>query len=223
MIKKILLVGTKLTCEQAAKLNFFQDEKLIPFPLLETQLVKNITFPRDSFDWIILTSPSAVKHFFELSNRPEFRKVAVIGPSTKVAIEKLGFSVGFMPMNYNAKSFGLEFAKLCTPGESMLFPSSSLADNSLQESLQESLEFFRINIYEPKNFMQENLPEYDAIAFFSSSAVEAFYENFKSEIITQKKIAAIGDKAAKKVEELFGLKAKIPKASTAAETIKVLL
>ena len=224
LIKKntILLAGTGKTCKRAASIE--GPFTLIPFPVIDTFPLKNISFQKTSYDWLIFTSPAAVRHFQKLDNKPTTSKVAVVGSSTKKIAEEYEIPVDFLPEKYNSKNFAEELSKIIDREESVLFPCSVLADNELKNYLKEKVSSFeRVNLYKTERLPKAKLPTFSAIAFLSASAAEAMHGHYGDEIIKEKKVAAIGKKAAAKVKELFGTSVLVPEKSTAEETIKVLL
>lgn len=222
--KKILLVGTESTCEKAACLEFHKNETLIPFPLLKTEPLSGISFSQNKYDWIIYTSPAAVTHFNALKTKPESAFIAAVGPSTGKTLESLGLKVNFVPSEYNSKCFAEEFLNHLSEPVEVLFPCSQLADNLLENSFANSIiSLTRIDLYKPVEIDIKAVPGCDGIVFFSSSAVEAFYNLFGESSVEGKKVAAIGKKAADSFEKLFNRSAIVPANSTAAETIQTLL
>ncbi|MCM8542814.1 MAG: uroporphyrinogen-III synthase [Lentisphaeraceae bacterium] len=222
VLNRILIAGTKKTANKAGTLTL--PAILIPFPLLDTQVLSDIKFLKPEYDWLIFTSPAAVKHFCNLQNKPNFKNVAVIGPSSKKVAEHFGLEVQYMPETYNADCFGKALSSFIKSDADILFPCSDRADDTLESQFKRlSLSFERVNLYTPSPLPKPELPEFDAIAFLSASSAEAMYKHFGTAPFQGKKIAAIGNKAAKKVQELFGIIPQIPQSSTAENTIKELL
>ncbi len=218
---KVLLVGTKRTCDKASTFDC-GDNILISFPVLDTRKCKRVEFLKDEYEWLILTSPAAALHFSQLANKPIFEKVAVVGPSTKKAAENAGLSVNYLPDHYNALNFSQDFLKIFPNTQSALFPCSAKADATIPGSFKAAgIHLDRVNLYEPIKLEKKKLPEYDAAVFFSSSSVEAFKENYG--IPSTQKIAAIGVKAAKSIIKSFGIEPRIPTKSTTIDTIQTLL
>lgn len=222
--KKILLVGTESTCQKAARLNFHKNETLIPLPLLKTELLPKVSFPKEQYDWIIYTSPAAVTHFDSLPHKPVSTFIAAVGPSTQKTLESLNLKVSFVPSEYNSSCFAKEFLDHISEPVEVLFPCSQLADNFLETAFTNTkISLTRKDLYKPVEMNTESVPECDGVVFFSSSAVEAFYKLFGENSIEGKKVAAIGKKAADSFEKLFNRPALIPENSTASETIQTLL
>lgn len=221
---KILIVGTKSTSTKAANLKTAESVKLIPFPLLDTFILESIHFSHQQYDWLIFTSPAAVKHFYKLLNKPQCSNIATIGPSTRKTAEGFGLKVNFMPAQYNATSFGKELTEIIKHESKVLFPCSELADDFLETHFkQKGIDLERVNLYKPALLPKPVLKEFNSIAFLSGSSAEAMYEYFGKEVVQGKKIAAIGSKAAKQIEILFGIQSLVPDKSTAENTIRQLL
>lgn len=222
-INKVLIAGTKSTATKASRLKF-ESCTLKSLPLLDTFTLKNIEFLDKKYEWLIFTSPAAAKHFHSLTNKPAFSKVAVIGPSTGKRAESLGMKIDFIPENYNAESFSRELSEVINVNATILFPCSTLADGLLEANLhKQKIAIERVNLYEPLKLPKPVLPDFDSIAFLSGSSASIFKEYFGLEALKGKKIAAIGTKTAKTVNDLFGIQPLIPEESTAKETIKKLL
>ena len=221
---KILIVGTKSTSTKAANLKTAESVKLIPFPLLDTFILEAIHFSNQLYDWLIFTSPAAVKHFNNLPNKPTCSNIATVGPSTRKTAEGFGLRVDFMPKYYNSTSFGEELTEIVKHESKILFPCSELADDFLETHFkQKGIDLERVNLYKPALLPKPSLQEFDSIAFLSGSSAEAMCEYFGKEVVQGKKIAAIGSKAAKKIELLFGIQPLVPNKSTAENTIRELL
>ena len=221
---RVLLAGTKHTCEKASELKFSSPVTLLPFPLMETKLITDTPFPKKKYEWAVFTSPAAAEHFFSINAKPVFKFIAAVGPSTAESIQKFGLTVDFTPTEFNSICLADELSAGLKEKSTLIFPCSKLADNSLENIIRSKGHLLdRVNLYEPVEFPFQELPEFDAIAFFSSSAVETFFNNFGESALKGKKIAAIGKKAAASVEGRFKQAALVPKNSTALETIKVLL
>ena len=218
---KVLLIGTRRTCQKAASLSS-GEIILIPFPVLDTKVLEDIIFPQTEYEWLFLTSPAAALHFSQLKHKAHFKKVAVVGPATENAAKKAGFTVTYVPKNFNSESFSMELLKSFPKIENALFPCSSKADDTIYSLFNEAgCNVDRIDLYEPLILEKKDLPEYDAAVFFSSSSAETFYRIYGHP--GTKKIAAIGKKAAKTVKECFGIDALVPANSTALDTIQTLL
>lgn len=122
----------------------------IPFPTIltrpsadQTELDTAIAM-LDEFSWVVFTSANAVKYFFAaLSKRGlDVRsmgrsKVAVVGPATARALDKVGIRPDVMPSDYLAEGLLEEFAKLDMTGAKVLLPRASVAREVLPDQLRE--------------------------------------------------------------------------------------
>ncbi|MDW0118118.1 uroporphyrinogen-III synthase [Sporosarcina thermotolerans] len=93
-----------------------------------------------NFDWLIFTSQNAVRAFqskmerFAISVNEIPSKIAAVGTRTAAALEKIGFSVEFIPSVFSADVFVKQFKP--TNGElNVLFLKGTLAGSIIREEL----------------------------------------------------------------------------------------
>lgn len=92
----------------------------------------------DSFEWVVFTSANAVEVFAD--RRPAAispRNVAVIGPSTGRAIEKLGIPVTLQPSRYIAEALAESLAPLVA-GQQVLLIRAAVARDVLPQALKDA-------------------------------------------------------------------------------------
>jgi len=94
-----------------------------------------------TYDWLIFTSQSAVAAFGEKLARHNFSaasipaKIAAVGTRTAEALEKLGFTVDFIPTVFSADVFVKEFKPTETAIRRVLFLRGSIAGVTIKEEL----------------------------------------------------------------------------------------
>ncbi|HMG01909.1 MAG TPA: uroporphyrinogen-III synthase [Edaphobacter sp.] len=92
----------------------------------------------DDFDWIVFTSAHAVEVFGERRNPELFPKnIAVIGPATARAVEKLDLPVSLLPQRYIAESLA-ESLEQNAAGASILLIRAEEARDVLPSALRQA-------------------------------------------------------------------------------------
>jgi len=141
----------------------------------------------EQYDWIFLTSVSAVGFFFKRlaeqgkDNRAlATAKLAVVGPATAEALLAHGLAAELKPERYQAEDLLAAAAPLITPGQRILLPRSGQARSVLPDGLRAlGASVTEVSLYEPKP-AAENAGELarmlavgpvDAVTFTSSSTV----------------------------------------------------
>ncbi len=153
----------------------------------------------DRYEWLVLTSPSSVRCFFDLLDKTgegaqALPKIIVCGPGTERELRKYRVSPEAAP----ASDFGagglIETAgKLVKSGQSVLRLRSNKAGPDLAD-------FFRTLgsrvtdcvLYRNDPISYDVLPEFDAVFFASASAVEVFVKQWGTESLQGQIITAIG-------------------------------
>ncbi|MDN4607155.1 uroporphyrinogen-III synthase [Sporosarcina highlanderae] len=117
----------------------------VSIPLIQVNEVEEPTDEKrmktcSDFDWLIFTSQNAVKAFqskmerFAISVNEIPCKIAAVGTRTAAALEKIGFTVEFIPTVFSADVFVKQFKP--TDGElNVLFLKGSLAGSIIREEL----------------------------------------------------------------------------------------
>ncbi|SIS50710.1 uroporphyrinogen-III synthase [Salimicrobium salexigens] len=144
----------------------------------------------DAYDWVLITSTNGVWFFNELIRKylestPEGLKYAAVGPKTKLALEEEGRTVSFLPSSYSAEFLVKEWVPMLESDERVLYVRGNLSRETVREGLKEhhisfdSMTAYDTLILEEKAAeLQDRLrnESWDALTFFSPSAVEAFCE-----------------------------------------------
>lgn len=139
-----------------------------------------------SYDWLIFTSQSAVSAFkakldrFSVSTQTIGSKIAAVGSQTAAALEKIGFTVDFIPTVFSADTFVTEFNPSALKPLSVLFLRGSMAGKLIKEELPFVVDEWTVYSTEQSVDMIESLitqirqPKKLSILFASPSAVEVF-------------------------------------------------
>ncbi|WP_038055463.1 uroporphyrinogen-III C-methyltransferase [Thermodesulfobacterium hydrogeniphilum] len=160
-------------------------------PLLNENILEVIK-KISNYKWIIFTSENGVKIFFKIlwEAGKDWRafgntKIAVIGASTKKALEKLGIKPDLVPAkDFTQEGLINEFAKLDIKNNLILIPRAKEARELLPEKLKEMgakveiLPIYETKICEEsKKELKKALEEgVDIITFTSSSTVKNFFK-----------------------------------------------
>ena len=92
---------------------------------------------KGGYDWLVLTSPSGVRIFFEkLTELSDIRalagvKAAAIGQGSEKALRSFGIKADFVPSAYDAETLGRELRQICRPGQRLLIPRARIGDPAL--------------------------------------------------------------------------------------------
>ena len=170
------------------------------FQCLESRLsLHPFTFQTlETFDWLALTSPSAVRCFYEslLKEKIDLRrlpKIMTVGSGTARALAKIGLGCDLMPeSDFSGKGL-LEVAAPLVTGKKILRLRSQKAGKSLADGLRAAgAEVEDVVLYENQFIEYDRCPEFDAVFFASASAVESFVSQWGTDVLKNKTILAIG-------------------------------
>jgi uroporphyrinogen III methyltransferase/synthase len=166
-----------------------------------------------TFDWIVLTSPSAVQLFMEQAKKGDLRKLPKImtcGPGSASALKAFGMAPDLMPpMDYSAEGLAALLQKHDFKGQRVLRLRSEKAGTLLADVLREKgATVEEAVLYTNEWIRYEKLPIFDTVFFASASAVESFCGQFGAETLQGKLIVAIGKPTEAALAEV-GCKAQI--------------
>jgi uroporphyrinogen-III synthase len=170
--------------EFSSKLEKLGAEPIL-FPLINIEAINKkevkSTYQSTTFDWIIFTSSVAVQFFFNVVKPEEVTsKIAVVGTSTKKAVEELGLKVNFMPSAATAKKIVKEIP--LNKGDKVFIPRSKIAGRAIIDTLKKrGIEVVELATYNntPVDYTKEQIEEVlaqniNVITFTSPSTVENF-------------------------------------------------
>ncbi|QHI68600.1 uroporphyrinogen-III synthase [Tichowtungia aerotolerans] len=150
------------------------------------------------YDWIALTSPSAVRCFHEWLLKQKFDlrrlpKIMSVGSGTARALEKIGLGCDLIPeSDFSGKGL-LEAAAPIVNGQNILRLRSQKAGTTLAEGLRAAgADVDDVVLYENRVVTHNRCPEFDAVFFASASAVESFVFQWGADALAKKTILAIG-------------------------------
>ncbi len=198
--KRILLTCSDALMPQAVQAVHDFGGRPVVRPLIELVLNQSALEKTalGTFDWIALTSPSAVRCFHELllRNKIDFRaipKIMTVGSGTARALEKIGFGCDLMPESDFSGQGLLELAAPRVKGRKILRLRSQKAGPELADGLRAAgAEVDDVVLYENRFVEYDRCPEFDAVFFASASAVESFVSQWGADALDGKTILAIG-------------------------------
>jgi len=178
----------------------------IALPLITTSAINQGALSQKieqaNFNWIIFTSPNAVKFFFETTSPKNLNsKIAAVGSKTKEDLGALGLTIDFIPTTFTAKQLAIEIPVI--PNDTLFIPRSNLAKNAAVEILESrdcNVETLAIYKNTSINYSKEELgtvfkQEIDFITFTSGSTVNSFMKLGIE--LNNEKVICIGPETAK--------------------------
>jgi len=152
-----------------------------------------------SYDWIVLTSPSAVHVFMRMVRDAgvdlrRLPKVMACGPGSVAAFKGYGVTPELSPpMDYSAEGLSALLKGTDFSGQRVLRLRSEKAGALLADVLRSrGAQVEDVRLYTNDVIAYEALPEFDAVFFASASAVEGFVGAFSAARLNGKTVVAIG-------------------------------
>ncbi len=221
--KRILVTGSRNMADSLEKEFEQYGGETIAISLVETipdysdcdDIFNNL----EKYSWFIFTSANGVNIFFDrLRNlRVDIRKLAnarfaVVGTSTKKALEKYGLYADFIPSKFTSKILAEELSKELTDKDKILIVRGKQGKNFIEDKFSEmSVEFDKICIYETiqderrADEVKRICPDVDYIVVTSGSGARALRNMAGCE---HDNIVAIGPVTKRDCEEA-GLRVKL--------------
>lgn len=198
-------------------------------PIIPNEQLEKALHSIDDYKWLVFTSPSGVRIFFEQMNlnKMDIRrlgkiKVAVIGTGTKKELENYGLFADLMPDEYDGETLGKTLAQNCKSGDKIFLPRAKIGNKELVAYLEkagaivsdiptyETISLSYDWIEEGKEFQQGNI---DYAVFTSASIVNAFGQAAKGIDFSKVKAICIGKKT-KEAADLLGMETFMSKEAT---------
>lgn len=208
-MRDVWYTGTKrLTASQRARLTA-SGLSVHHVPLIETRLTNN-QMPISRFDWLVVTSQTAVP---ALRDVPRDVRVAAVGEKTKQALETEGFTVALMPETYTGEALFRDLAAVVTVDEVVLFARGDLANTDHMTQLDNVYDWV---VYETigrelTKTEVEALEGIEALLVLSPSAVRALTPHLDHFHGTW---YAIGEVTERAVREVSTLPVRVPECYT---------
>jgi uroporphyrinogen-III synthase len=151
------------------------------------------------YDWLVLTSPSSVRCLIKLLKEKhvdvrQLPGIMVCGSGTAAELEAAGLKSDLMPdSGFSASSISKAAKSVVKKNERILRLRSDKADSFLSDSLKEigAVVDDRV-LYRNEPVKYNTMPEFDAVFFASSSAVEYYVSLWGKDILENKTVLAIG-------------------------------
>jgi uroporphyrinogen-III synthase len=183
-MKRVLI--TRALEEAYECVNIFSSLELTPFvlPMIQTVAAPPPEFKFQSYDYCILTSPTAVKYFEPYRAGLSIKKYAAVGDVTADRLRaRYGAARPLIPSEAASSALAPLFENLPLEGVKVLSPGAKLRFGSLESFFAErGAHFESVVIYETKAVEYEenkinrflSLNRIEAVTFFSPSAADAF-------------------------------------------------
>lgn len=153
-----------------------------------------------SYDWVVLTSPSAVRCFASLlreaaADLRSLPKLVTCGGGTSQELRAIGLTADIEPAsNFGADGLLQAIEPKVTPGLRVLRLRSEKAEPAVTDALRRrGATVDDCILYRNEPVAYEFKPEFDAVFFASASAVEVFEQLWGTAGLEAKVVAAIGN------------------------------
>ena len=212
--------------------------EVVEFPTIELRPLPDADLTGlDDSQWLVLTSPSGVKIFFDLlrAARKDVRslshlKVAALGAGTGAELEKYGILPDLVPPTYNAASLGTALAARLAPGDRVFIARARQGSPELTEKLQAVpwAEIQDTAIYETVLTRPPILEPLELLdgrtwaIFTSASTVRGFAAAAGTEELSQVRALCIGKQTADQAQK-YGMNVVVSKAATIDSLVELAL
>ena len=182
-----------------------------------------------SYDWVVLTSPSAVRAFGELVRKADVDaravpKLITCGSGTTRELHDLGFHADIVPEScFSAEGLIEAVRPLVTPGIHVLRLRSDKAGPDLASALRElGAAVDDCILYRNDPIHYDDKPRFDTVFFASASAVEVFDSLWGMDAVKGKTVLAIGKPTEAALQERGVRPDLVPPAATVDSSITAL-
>ena len=189
-------------------------------PIQDNEGLKRVFYDMSRYDWLVFTSPSGVRIFFDamveagVDHRLVAGKVAALGQGTAHELRKRGFIADLVPEEATGEALGAALACVVEPGCRVAIPRARIGNKALVDALVAA------------GCTVDDVPTYDTVpvtsglvdvvsqfeqgrifcvAFTSSSGVRSFVEANPGLDFGKVQAACIGEKT-RATAEGFGMK-----------------
>ncbi|WP_338470421.1 uroporphyrinogen-III synthase [Niallia sp. XMNu-256] len=204
-------------------------------PVKMTTEIENVIHNLQSYDWVIFTSNVTVETFLSYPgvSLSQFNRIAAIGEKTARALTEKRLQVDFVPTEYVAEAFVVEFDSMIQKGMKVLIPKGNLARTYIGNKLTEKGAIVdEIIVYgtyfppESKALLAKTIQQHelDIVCFTSPSTVDHFMEviqkNDLADELNRLLFACIGPIAKKRAESYALPVSIVPAVYTVEEMLK---
>ncbi|WJP97043.1 uroporphyrinogen-III synthase [Macrococcus bovicus] len=195
--------------------------ELVHIPLIGIEVLPVRSDYHQHYDWLIFTSQNAVELFSQLYDITADH-IAAIGVKTQAALEERGYTVDYIPSEYNQESFIAEAGRRFD-NKRICLPASTQARPALSQFLGTRGQVDRIDLYRPapSRSAAEQIhamieaQKVDVLTFMSPSAVDAYYSLYAPVEIT---VVAIGPVTRNRLSD-YGQECVMPEEATKEQMI----
>ena len=226
--EKLPLAGCKVVVTRPAELVSTMSDRLralgaevLEMPAIATVPIEGNETLQQAFDdislydWIVFTSPSGVRIFFDamIAAGIDFRSIvggiAALGQGTAAELRKRGFIADVVPEEATGEALGALLAEVAEPGDKVLIPRARIGNKALVEALS-ACEVDDVPTYDTVSLtggLVDIASQFDqgrifCVAFTSSSGVRAFAEANPDLDFSKVQAACIGEKTRATAESL---------------------
>ena len=209
--KRVLLTCSEVLQAEATRRVLGSGGRPINLPLIQLRTddaVDTVVKQIAEYDWLVITSPSAVRCLLETLCKLDLDirsipQLLACGPGTLRELRAAGLQAVATPeSNFGASGLLALAQKHIKSGDRVLRVRSDVAGAHLGDSLREQGAVVTdICIYRNEPIAQNELPPFDVVFFASSSAVRAFVDGWDADVLASKTILAIGKPTARALEQ----------------------
>lgn len=223
--RKILVTRPKELISQMAEKLRREGAEVLELPAIKTEAIsenqklKQSMEAIHSYDWIVFTSPTGVRVFFEklAEHEADIRKLAaakfaVIGSGSEKELKKHGILADLKPEIFDGEHLGSSLARACTGGERILIPRAETANQELILELQkvpdvqiDDVPTYR-TLYESSELIDQKAEfeqgKIDFVVFTSASTVRGFAQAAKGLDFSLVRAVCIGKQTKQAADEL---------------------
>ena len=192
----------------------------------------------DQYQWLVFTSPTGVKIFFEQMKKEGFDiralgnvKIAAIGEGTKKVLRERGLFVDLMPEIYDGENLARVLVAQLSGKEKILIPRAEAGNPELVKILEEAgacvddVPTYR-TCYENQDIIDEvaefEKGKIDCAVFTSASTVRGFAEAVKGLDFSKVKAACIGKQTRAQAEE-YGMQTWMAEKATMDSLVQLVI
>ncbi|MGN0827388.1 MAG: hydroxymethylbilane synthase [Kiritimatiellia bacterium] len=194
-----------LTCSSALQpraIRLVEDWGGIPlrFPLFRLAPVANQSPDLSGFDWVVLSSPTAIRIFLErVENLRTLPRVMVCGPGSEAELRRWRLKADLLPEgDFGASGLLRAAERISWAGKRVLRMHSSKADLTLSEGLRLlGAEVEDCLLYRNEPLPNAPLPDCECLFFASRSAVEIYRARYGEGAFKGRRVVALGGPTSK--------------------------
>lgn len=241
---KVLLTRPRDLISSTAQKLRAQGAEVLELPAIRTEAIEdNETLRRawkqmNEYQWLVFTSPTGVKIFFEQMKKEGFDiralgnvKIAAIGEGTKKALRERGLFVDLMPEIYDGENLARALAAQLSGKEKILIPRAEDGNPELVKILEEAgacvddVPTYR-TCYENQDIIDEAAEfekgKIDCAVFTSASTVRGFAEAVKGLDFSKVKAACIGKQTRAEAEK-YGMQTWMAEKATMDSLVQLVI